>query len=320
MKIYITRKLPEEIVAPLRKDYEVRMWEKEEIPVPRNVLEKEMEDADGLLCLLTETIDAALMDKAPRLKIIANMAVGFNNIDVHTAMKKGIQVTNTPGVLTETTADLTFALMMAVARRLVEATDYLKDGKWKTWSPMQLTGLDVFGATIGIIGMGRIGEALAKRAKGFGMELLYYNRSRKQQLEQSLGIVYSPMEDLLRRSDFVCIMLPLTEETNNLIDAKELSLMKETAVLINTARGGIVNEKALYEALKNRRIWGAGLDVFVDEPVSENHPLLELPNVMALPHIGSASVATRMKMARLAAKNLKEALEGRTPENLVKLS
>ncbi|MFE4896969.1 2-hydroxyacid dehydrogenase [Peribacillus butanolivorans] len=318
-KIYITRKLPEQIVNRLRGNYHVTMWEQEDIPVPRDVLEKEIEKIDGLLCLLTEQIDEALLEKAVNLKIIANMAVGYNNIDIHSAIKRGIMVTNTPGVLTETTADLTFGLLLATARRLIEAEDYLKSGQWETWSPMQLTGQDVHGATMGIIGLGRIGEALAKRAKGFDMDLVYFNRSRKYEQEKELGIEYQPLEKLLQVSDFVCVMLPLTPETTYMIGTEQLDLMKETAVLINTARGGIVDEKALYQALKNRVIWAAGLDVFEEEPVSLDHPLLTLPNVVTLPHIGSASIATRLKMASLAAQNLMDGLAGDTPRNLVVL-
>ncbi|MFE0506415.1 2-hydroxyacid dehydrogenase [Peribacillus butanolivorans] len=318
-KIYITRKLPEQIVNRLRGNYHVTMWEQEDIPVPRDVLEKEIEEIDGLLCLLTEQIDEALLEKAVNLKIIANMAVGYNNIDIHSAIKRGIMVTNTPGVLTETTADLTFGLLLATARRLIEAEDYLKSGQWETWSPMQLTGQDVHGATMGIIGLGRIGEALAKRAKGFDMDLVYFNRSRKYEQEKELGIEYQPLEKLLQVSDFVCVMLPLTPETTYMIGTEQLDLMKETAVLINTARGGIVDEKALYQALKNRVIWAAGLDVFEEEPVSLDHPLLTLPNVVTLPHIGSASIATRLKMASLAAQNLMDGLAGDTPRNLVVL-
>jgi glyoxylate reductase len=206
---------------------------------------------------------------------------------------------------------------MATARRLTEASDYLKNGEWKTWSPMQLTGQDINGATLGIIGLGRIGEALARRAKGFDMEVLYFNRSRKYEQENELGIKYTSFENLLQVSDFVCVMTPYTPETKHLIDSEQLSLMKENAVLINTARGGIVNETALYQALKNKEIWGAGLDVFENEPVSLDNPLLTLPNVVTLPHIGSASIATRMKMANLAVSNLIAGLLNDKPLNLL---
>ncbi|AOH53975.1 D-glycerate dehydrogenase [Peribacillus muralis] len=319
-KIYITRKLPEQIIEGLRGNFDIRMWDEEEIPVPREVLEEEVKEVDGLLCLLTEQIDESLINRAVNLKIIANMAVGHNNIDVHSATERGIMVTNTPGVLTETTADLTFGLLLATARRMMEAADYLKSGKWETWSPMQLTGQDVHGATLGIIGLGRIGEALAKRAKGFDMNLVYFNRSRKYEQEKELGIDYLPIEKLLQVSDFVCILLPLTPDTAYMIGKEQLKLMKRTSVLINTARGGIIDEKALYQALKDRDIWAAGLDVFEEEPVSVDHPLLTLPNVVTLPHIGSASIATRMKMAALAVQNLADGLAGDTPRNLVLLN
>ncbi|MFP7297163.1 2-hydroxyacid dehydrogenase [Neobacillus niacini] len=316
-KVYITRKLPDRVVDKLKNSFDLRMWEKEEEPVPREILEKEIKEAEGLYCLLTESIDRDLLNLAPRLKVISNMAVGYNNIDVAAATEKGIMVTNTPGVLTETTADLTFALLMAGARRVVEASHYLQRGDWKTWSPMQLTGQDVYGATLGILGLGRIGEALAKRATGFDMNLLYHNRSRKPDAEERLGIQYVSKEDLLRESDFVCVLTPYTQETVNYIDEAELAMMKPNAVLINSARGGIVNEEALYHALKKGQIWGAGLDVFEQEPVPTDHPLLSLPNVVALPHIGSASQNTRLKMALLAAENLIQGLLGETPKNLV---
>ncbi|WP_075618851.1 2-hydroxyacid dehydrogenase [Paenisporosarcina indica] len=316
-KIYITRKLPDAIIAQLSEVCEVSMWENEEEPVPREVLEKEMQQVNGLFCLLTDNIDKSLISQSSQLKIISNMAVGYNNIDIEAATEKGIMVTNTPGVLTETTADLTFALLMATARRLIEASDYLHEGKWETWSPMQLTGQDIYGATLGIIGLGRIGEALAKRAKGFDMNVLYYNRSRKFVAEEQLGIHYVDKETLLKESDFVCVLVPFTPETKNTIDQNELALMKPSSVLINTARGGVVNEDALYKALINNEIWAAGLDVFEVEPVPSDHPLLKLPNVVALPHIGSAGINTRIKMASLAASNLIEGILGRIPKHLV---
>jgi glyoxylate reductase len=316
-KIYITRKLPDRIVTRLAEVCEIKMWEKEEEHVPREILEKEIQDVEGLYCLLTETIDKSLLNMGTKLKIVSNMAVGYNNIDVAAATERGIMVTNTPGVLTETTADLTFALLMATSRRLVEASHYLHDGKWKTWSPMQLTGQDIYGATIGIFGLGRIGEALARRAKGFDMKVYYHNRSRKVEVEEVLGIEYVDKEKLLRESDFICVLMPFTPETKNYIGAEELSLMKKSAVLVNTARGGIVDEGALYDALKNGDIWGAGLDVFEEEPVKTDHLLLSLPNLIALPHIGSASVNTRLRMALLAAENLLQGLQGETPKHLV---
>lgn len=312
-KVYITRKLPDVIVKKIESVCEVRMWPEEDIPVPREILLEEIEEVEGIYSMLTETIDKEVLSHAKNLKAIANMAVGYNNVDVDEATKKGIKVTNTPGVLTETTADLTFALMMATARRIVESSDYLREGKWKTWSPMLLTGQDIYGAKLGIIGMGRIGQALIKRAKGFDMTVSYYNRSRKPTIEKEFNITYSNLETLLKESDYVCILVPYSPEVHHLIGKKELDLMKNSAILINTARGGIVDEDALYEALKNKTIWGAGLDVFEEEPVSLDSPLLKLPNVVTLPHIGSASEKTRLKMADLAAENLNLILQGKQP-------
>lgn len=315
--VLITRKLTDSILNRIRESCEVFVWENEDTPIPRDLLESKIAEVDGLLCLITESIDKELLDKAKNLKIISNMAVGYNNIDVEAATEKGIMVTNTPDVLTETTADLTFALLMATARRLVEASDYLRDGKWQTWSPMLLTGHDVYGSTIGIIGMGRIGEAVAKRAKGFNMNILYHNRNRKPDVEQELGAHFVDFNTLLRQSDFVVVMTPYSAETRNLITAEHFKLMKKNAILINSARGGIVNESDLYEALVNKEIWAAGLDVFEEEPVPTDHPLLTLNNVVTLPHIGSASYNTRMKMADLAATNLLMGVNGEKPFNLV---
>ncbi|GIN85953.1 D-glycerate dehydrogenase [Heyndrickxia sporothermodurans] len=312
-KIYVTRKIPASIYDQLVQHLDVKMWEEEDIPVPREVLLKEIKDVDGLFCTITETIDEKMISHAENLKIISNMAVGFNHIDVKFANKKGIVVTNTPGVLTETTADLTFALLMATARRVVEASNYLRNGEWKSWSPMQLIGKDIYGATIGIIGMGRIGQALARRAKGFGMKILYYNRSRKLEIEKELGAEYCDLDTLLETSDYVSILIPYSPGVKYLIGNKELQRMKKTAILINTARGGIIDEQALYNALKNKEIWAAGLDVFEKEPIDLDSPLLTLPNVVTLPHIGSASEATRIKMAEITADNLIQFLEGGDP-------
>ncbi|WP_082631752.1 2-hydroxyacid dehydrogenase [Cytobacillus praedii] len=316
-KIYITRKIPVPIIKHLEKSCDVSVWEHEDTPVPRDVLEEKMGEIDGLFCLLTETIDEEILSKATKLKVISNMAVGYNNIDIEAASKKGIMVTNTPGVLTETTADLTFALLMATARRITEASAFLRAGQWQTWSPMQLTGQDIYQSTIGIIGLGRIGEALARRAKGFNMNILYHSRNRKLQAEEELGLHFASLEDLLRKSDFVCIMTPYTTDTHNMIRKEHFQLMKDSAILINTARGGIVNENDLYQALSLGQIWAAGLDVFEQEPVSLDHPLLTLPNVVTLPHIGSASIVTRMKMAEVASDNLLRVLNGEIPRHVV---
>jgi glyoxylate reductase len=302
--VYITRKIQDEAVEKLSSMCNISMWNEEDIPVPRDELVKQIAEADGIISLLSDKVDKEIISQAKLLKVISNLAVGYNNIDIAAATDRKIIVTNTPDVLTESTADLTFALLMAAARRLVEASDYLRQGHWKTWSPQLLTGMDVYGATMGIIGLGRIGEALAKRGAGFGMKILYHNRTRKPEAEVNLGLSYVGLETLLKESDFVCIMTPYTPETHNLIGVAELSLMKNTAVLVNTARGGIVNEEALYHALINRTIWAAGLDVFENEPVSTSHLLLTLPNVVALPHIGSASISTRRRMVDVAVDNL----------------
>ena len=316
-KIFITRKLPEEIVEPLREKFEVKMWHSEEIPMRYEDIITEAGEASALWTVLSDKVDRNLIESLPNLKVISNLAVGFNNIDVEAAKEKGIMVTNTPGVLTETTADLTFALLLATARRITEAEQDIRAGKWKSWSPMQLTGMDVFGATLGIIGMGRIGEAVARRAKGFNMNVLYHNRTRKLEAEQQNNLTYVELDTLLQEADFVVILTPLTPETRGMIGKKELELMKETSALINVARGGIVDEQALYNALVNKSIWAAGLDVFETEPVPLDHPLLTLPNVTVLPHIGSASIHTRLAMMQINGQAIEDVLEGRVPENRV---
>lgn len=315
--VFITRKLPDEAVAPLLEQFEVKMWPHEEVAMTYEELIKEASEADALWTMLSDKVDRNLIMNAPKLKVISNLAVGYNNIDVQAAAERGIVVTNTPGVLTETTADLAFALLLASARRITEAERDLRDGKWKAWSAMQLTGMDVFGATLGIVGMGRIGEAVARRAKGFGMDVLYHNRTRKPEAEEMFGFVYSDLDELLSTSDYVVLLTPLTPETKGLIGERELSLMKETAVLVNVGRGGIVDEQALYEALVENKIWAAGLDVFEQEPVPLDHPLLSLPNVTVLPHIGSASIRTRLKMMAMNADDIKAVLDGNEPDNAV---
>ncbi|WP_392455172.1 2-hydroxyacid dehydrogenase [Chryseomicrobium aureum] len=316
-KVLITRKLPEGIIKKISEVCTVELWDEEETPIPQEELAEKMINVDGVLCLLTENIDKKLIDGSPKLKVISNMAVGYNNIDIEAAKKKGIIVTNTPDVLTETTADLTFALLMATSRRLIEASTYLRNGDWKTWSPLQLAGQDIYNSTLGIIGMGRIGEAIAKRALGFNMNIVYYNRSRKLDMEQSLNVQYSELDDLLKESDFIVVMTPYTPQTTNLISEREFKLMKKSAILINTSRGGIVDEKALYDALVNKEIYAAGLDVFETEPINLNNRLLTLPNLVALPHIGSSSINTRYKMANLAAENLIAGVLGNRPKHVV---
>ncbi|MBE3518937.1 MAG: D-glycerate dehydrogenase [Firmicutes bacterium] len=307
-KVYVTRKIPEPAIALLRESLDVSVWPEEDVVVPRDVLMREVKEVEGLLCVLTEKVDRELLDAAPRLKIVANMAVGYDNIDVGSCTERGIVVTNTPDVLTDATADLAFALLLATARRLPEAMDFLLKGQWKTWSPMLLTGKEVYGATLGIVGMGRIGQAVAKRARGFDMKVLYYSKRRNPQVEEEIGARYVDKETLLRESDYVSLHLPLTPETRGFIGERELRMMKPTAVLINTARGAVVDERALYKALREGWIWAAGLDVFEVEPLPMDSPLRTLPNVVLLPHIGSATVKTRTEMALLAARNIRDYL------------
>lgn len=310
MRAVVTRRLPEEAMNIVRKAVDIELWQ-EEMPPPRETLLAKVADAEGLLCLLTDTIDAELLDHAPRLRVVSQMAVGYDNVDVAACTARGIPVGNTPGVLTETTADLTFALLLATARRVTESERFLRNGEWKTWSPMLLTGPDVHHATLGIIGMGRIGFEVARRASGFQMNLLYHSRNQNEEAERQFGAKQVDLDTLLAESDFVSVHTPLNAETRNLIGATELAKMRPSAMLINTARGGVVDQKALTEALRERKITAAGLDVFESEPLPMDSPLLMLDNVVLLPHIGSASIATRTKMAVLAAENLVAGLEGR---------
>lgn len=310
MKVVITRKMPDSIVKLLNEQCEIYMWPDENNPIPHEILLKQIADADAVFTNVTDRIDKELIAAAQRLKVISTMAVGFNNIDVAEATRRGIPVGHTPDVLTEAVADLTFALMLATARRVVEGMAFIKEDKWKAWGPMLLTGQNVYGATIGIIGMGRIGEGVARRARGFGMNILYHNRSRKEQAENSLGVTYASLDELLRRSDYVVMLAPSAKDTTKMIGARELALMKPNAIFTNTSRGTNVDEEALYEALKERKIWGAGLDVFEVEPILSSHPLFQLENVVLLPHIGSATVETRLQMAEIAARNILAALQG----------
>lgn len=316
-RILVTQSIPEEGLAVLRKGGEVAFCPHHERPPTREELLGEVKAADALLCLLTDTIDSELLEAAPRLTIISNMAVGYNNIDVAAATARRIPVTNTPGVLTETTADLTWALLMGVARRIVEGDRYVRAGSFKVWKPTLLLGSDVHGKTLGVIGMGRIGVAVARRARGFSMTILYHNRRRVEaSLEAEISARFVSLERLLRSSDFVTIHAPLTTETRYLIGAKELALMKPTAYLVNTARGPLVDEDALVESLRGGRLAGAALDVYEKEPALATG-LAELENVVLTPHIGSASWETRGRMALMAAENIVAALGGKRPPNLV---
>ena len=316
-KIYVCRPLPEKALALLRGRTEMRLWEQNEIPPPREVLLREVADIDGLLSLLTDRVDGELLDRAPRLRVVSNYAVGFDNIDVPAATQRGVLVTNTPGVLTETVADFAMTLILATARRVVEADKYTRANLWRSWEPMLFLGQDVHGATLGLIGLGRIGGAVARRARGFNMRILYHDVIRREDLEGELGIEYRPFEEVLREADFVSVHVPLMPETRHLIGREQLKMMKRTAVLVNTARGPIVDTLALAEALREGWIWAAGLDVFEKEPIEPDHPLLALDNVIVVPHIASASIETRTKMAVMAAENLLAVLEGRRPANPV---
>ncbi len=314
MKLLVTRPIPEEAEARLRAEPGVETTVlDEDAAMDRAVLLEAASQADVILALLTERMDAELFDRSPRLRMVANMAVGFDNVDIDAARKLGIWVTNTPGVLDGATADLAMALLLATARRLPESERFLRAGRYKRWGPMLLCGQEVHGRTLGILGMGRIGEAVARRARlGFGMELLYWDERGRPDLEQELGARRTDLETLLGGSDFVSIHLPLTEGTTGLIDAERLARMKPTAVLVNTARGPIVDEAALAAALRSGAIWAAGLDVFEREP--EVHPdLLELDNAVLLPHIASASIPTRLAMADLAASNILALHRGEEP-------
>lgn len=314
-KVLITRKFPEQFVAPLREVAEVIEWHEELEVMPRAELLAQVGDVDAIWATLEDRIDEELLDRAPKLKMVSNLAVGYNNLSIDLFKERGIMSTNTPNVLTNATADLAFGLLIATARRLVEGADYLRAGEWKGWSPMQLTGMEVSGATIGIIGMGRIGSAVARRSRGFDMQVLYHNRNRKYEDEEMYGFRYRQLDDLLKESDFVVVLTPYTAETHNLIGERELKLMKKTAVLINVSRGGIVDEDALYNALLNKDIWAAGLDVFEKEPIALNHPLLTLPNVVALPHIASASVKTRHDMFQTNLEALLTFIDDDKPKN-----
>lgn len=317
-QVFITRKIFAEALERIVEAADMDVWP-DELPPSYEVLVERTRNADGLLCMLSDRIDKALIDACPKLKVISTMAVGHDNIDIAAATERGIRVGNTPGVLTETTADMIWALLMAAARRVVEADNFTRDGNWKTWTPMGLLGQDIHHATIGIIGMGRIGTEVAKRARGFDMHILYYSRTRKSPEEEArLGLEYvDEMADLLSRSDFISLHVPLTEETKNLIGAPEFELMKPTAVFVNASRGAVVDQPALYGALRNNTIFSAGIDVTVVEPIPADDPLLTLPNLVIAPHIGSASFPTRKTMALMAADNLLAGLRGEIPPNCV---
>lgn len=314
-RVYVTRRIPQAALDMLAPHVRLTLWPGE-LPPPYPVLLKELADCEGVLALLTERIDAALLDAAPRLRVVSNYAVGYDNIDLAAASARGVLVTNTPDVLTETTADLTLALLLTVARRIPEAEQYVKAGRWRTWGPEVLLGRELYGATLGLIGLGRIGAAVARRAQGFGMHILYHTPQPKPAAEAQ-GLRHTPLEQLLAQSDVVSLHCPLNDETYHLIDRDALALMKPDALLINTARGPAVHTRALVEALRQRPTFTAALDVTDPEPLPADHELLSLPNALVVPHIGSASVQTRTRMGTMAAANLLAALRGERPPALV---
>lgn len=315
-KVFITYAIPEKGIEMLKEKFEVDVYDGEDFLTKEELIQRS-KYADAIITQLRDPIDAEFINALERAKIIANYAVGYNNIDVETATKKGIYVTHTPGVLTEATADIAFALILAVARRIVEADKFVREGKFVGWKPKLFLGYDLYGKTLGIIGMGRIGQAVARRALGFGMKIVYFNRHRlPEEIERQYNAQYVDLDTLIETSDFISIHTPLTKETYHLIDANRIAKMKSNAILINTARGPVVDEKALYEALKERKIAGAGFDVYENEP--QLTPGLEkLDNVVLLPHIGSATYETRDRMSEMVALNVIYALEGKIPPNLV---
>lgn len=315
--IYVTRKLPESVISRLNNFAEVGMWNREETPIPRDILLNEAKKADALLTMLSEKVDTELFEVSTNLKVVANLAVGFDNIDVEEATKRKIVVCNTPDVLTDTTADLAFSLLLMTGRRLVEAVDVVRNGEWKSWSPYFLAGSDIHHKTLGIVGMGSIGEAVAKRALGFDMQVLYHNRNRKPETETKLGVEYASFDKLIKQSDYVLVLTPLTKETKGMFTKDVFKKMKKSAFFINVARGPIAVESDLIWALKEGEIAGAGLDVFDQEPINQDHPLLHLDNVVALPHIGSASVETRTAMMKLCCDNILAVLNNEKPKTPV---
>lgn len=315
-KVYVSQRILKEGRDILEGQVSYRMWEGEGAP-DRDILLREVQFIDGLLSMPADKIDEEFFQQAPHLKVVSQHAVGFDNIDIEAATRHGVLICNTPDVLTDATADLAFTLLLAVARRLVECSGYLRRGEWRTWYPDMWLGMDTARKTLGIIGFGKIGQAMARRGRGFGMSIVYFNPSPKPEAEKEVGARRVSLDELLRISDYVSIHCPLTSETRGLIGEAELKKMKSTAILINTARGLVVDQRALYKALSEKWLWGAGLDVFEVEPVPADEPLLSLSNVTVMPHMGSATLDSRGGMSRLAAQNLIDALQGRRPAYVV---
>lgn len=318
-RVFVTRTLPEAGLALLREVADVDVWPGE-LPPSRDDMLAKVRGVDGLLSLLTDRIDDELLGVAgPDLKVVSNFAVGYDNIDLAACHARGVAVGNTPDVLTETTADMAFALLMAVARRLPEGRDFVREDRWQTWDPMLLMGKDVHAATLGLIGFGRIGREMARRATGFGMQTLYYSRTRaSSEMEHDLGATFATLEEVLHTSDFVSLHSALNDDTHHLIDAAAIARMKRGAVLINTSRGGVVDQAALADALRSGHLFGAGLDVTDPEPLRADHPLVGLSNCLVVPHIASASERTRQRMAEKAARNLIAGIRGESlPDGVI---
>ena len=315
-KVLISRRIPQKAIQMLAQQFEVEVNE-EDRPLSAEELRSRLAGRQGLVCLLHDKINEELLASTPGLKIACNVAVGFDNVDVAAATRHGVMITNTPEVLTDTTADFAFTLLMAAARRVAAADRFVRDGKFKEWKIDLFLGCDIHHATLGLLGLGRIGRGLARRARGFDMRVLYHDELRPSpEVERELGVEFAPMETVLRQADFLSLHVPMLPTTRHLINAKTLALMKPTAVLVNTSRGPVLDEQALVDALKAGKLTGAGLDVFEFEP--KVHPeLLQIDTVVLAPHIASASVATRENMATLAAENCIAGLSGRTPPTLV---
>ena len=315
-KVFLTQPIPQPGIDVLKKHTQLTIG-KPAVVLPKELLIRKIKGCDGVLSMLADKIDGEIINSAPQLKGIANYAVGFDNIEVSAATARKIYVTNTPGVLAETTADLAWALLMAAARRIVESDQYTRTGQWNSWRADLLLGQDIHHATLGIIGMGQIGSEMARRGTGFNMRIIYHNRTRNKAYEKQFGAKYVTLKTLLQESDFITLHCPLTPETKGLIGTTEFKQMKPNCIFINASRGAVVDQKALYNALKTRKIAGAGLDVYAKEPIEPDNPILKLSNIVFTPHIGSASVQTRTKMAVMAAENLIAILQGKQPKNWV---
>ncbi len=317
LKLYITREIINPMYEQLAEYYEIEV-NKSNKPLSVDELKDKIKDKDALISMLSDPLGREVLSAAKKLRIISQYAVGYDNIDLEYANKRGITVTNTPDVLTETTADITWALILSVSRRICEADRYVKNGLWtEGWGPKLLLGRDVYGKILGIIGFGRIGQAVARRAVGFNMRILYYSRNRRIDLENELKAEYVDLDTLLKESDYITIHTPLTGQTYHLLGEREFKMMKKTAYLINTSRGKVIDEKALIKALNEGWISGAGLDVFHNEPIEIDNPLLKMDNVVLTPHIGSASIETRTRMAEVVAQNLIAFAKGLNPPNMV---